>query len=307
MYVYSSEMPFSKKILYYREFNTKEQLILSKTNIIFPSENEENHVEFYRILKKILENCTENKEDLKDINLIEFFLYAIKIRNISIGDELKLILNENNKNITITLNLNNLMISIYQHFNSIFKEKISYKNIECKLDIPNFKSDGLYFNTDKKLYDYPFYEFISKLYVENSLIEFSQLNSNQKNDLYEKFPVTLKSKIEASIYDMLKSTSDINFFKISRLDSLKLNFFNSSIPYFLRLLFSFGDLRNIYQEYYMLASKNINPQYVDNLSISDRRVFFSFIEEEMEYRNQNAQESNSQSTNLQDLMLEYNG
>ena len=104
MYVYSSEMPFSKKVLFYREFNTKEQLILSKTNVIFPSSDEGNHAEFYRVLKKVIENCTENKEDLNEINLIEFFLYAIKIRNISIGDELKLILNENNKDCKIRMN-----------------------------------------------------------------------------------------------------------------------------------------------------------------------------------------------------------
>ena len=46
------------------------------------------------------------------------------------------------------------------------------------------------------------------------------------------------------------------------------------------------NLKNIYQQYYLLASKKISLDYVDNLTVAERNVYFSFIEEEYESRKQ---------------------
>ena len=74
-FLYSVEMPFSNVELFYRDINSKEQLILAKTNLLFPIE-EDNSKEYSRIVKKIVFNCVENKEDIYKLNIIDYFLYS---------------------------------------------------------------------------------------------------------------------------------------------------------------------------------------------------------------------------------------
>jgi hypothetical protein len=73
-------------------------------------------------------------------------------------------------------------------------------------------------------------------------------------------------------------------------------------------LFFSGELKTIYQEYYSLASKNINPFYVDNMSISDRKVFCSFVDEEAKAKAESHNSNSGSSENsmeLQDLIDEF--
>ena len=92
------------------------------------------------------------------------------------------------------------------------------------------------------------------------------------------------------------------------MDYLKFSLYNKSHQHIIRLLFS-ESLRNIYQEYYILASKNINPSYVDNLTISERKVYSSFVEEELKAKNEARSSSNSNSNknsvDLASLMSEF--
>ena len=104
---------------------------------------------------------------------------------------------------------------------------------------------------------------------------------------------------------MINHLSNKNLFGIKWMDGFSFNFYNSSYDRFMRYMFS-GNLRNIYQEYYILASRNINPLYVDTLSIADRTVYCSFVEEEMKAREENNNNDDSGNiTDLQKLINEF--
>lgn len=87
----------------------------------------------------------------------------------------------------------------------------------------------------------------------------------------------------------------------------KFNFYDKKTQELIRLFFE-EDLKNIYKEYYVLASRNINPNYVDSLSIAERNVFCSLITEERKTVEDTIQSSdNPNDTSLEALINEFGG
>jgi hypothetical protein len=92
------------------------------------------------------------------------------------------------------------------------------------------------------------------------------------------------------------------------MEYFKFNFYNQSFQQLIKLIFSF-DIKSIYKEYYVLASKNINPNYIDNLSVSERMVFCSLFKEEVKSLEEgnSLQGKTGSSTGLQSLIDEFGG
>jgi hypothetical protein len=60
-YNYSVDLPFTKNKIAFREYNTKEQLFLSKANFTH-SNDKESLYDYFLFVKKVIENCLEDKE-----------------------------------------------------------------------------------------------------------------------------------------------------------------------------------------------------------------------------------------------------
>lgn len=318
-YLYNVDLPFSGIQLSYREINSKEQLMLAKANILLPS-SLENDLEYSKIVKKVLINCVENKEDFLKINLLDYILFILKLRIISLGEtlELELQLNENENEkqnkIKITLDLNLFMRELYKAATESLKNNIlEFNGLKITLSFPNIKSENNIINiSDKKEIDHVLStipEYISKLETSDKKVDLTDLDSDKKFKVYERFPISVRTKIQLFVIDSIKKLSENNLFKVNKFDNFRFNFYNRSYLYLFRLMFS-NNLRNIYQEYYILASKKIDPNYVDNLSIPERRVFCSFIEEEIKAR-KGDESSNvdipTGHTSVEDLMDEFGG
>jgi hypothetical protein len=314
-FLYSVELPFSKKEIYYRELKTKEQLVLCKANAIFPIEDD-SCVDYSRILQNIISNCVENKEDFISLNLIDYFLFMIKLRIISIGNEIELVFKEDKKENELTkkiiLDLNSVLLNLYNASSEILGDGvILYKNVSIALDWPNIKSEFMFLkHNDMNNVIYTIPEYIKEIKIGSNVIEVRTLKSEQKVEVFDKLPVALRAKIQDRVLEMIKNISSKNIFLIKDMDGIKFNFYNRSHQGIFRLLFS-TDLKSVYQQYYILAQKKIDPNYVDNLAISERRVFCSMIEEENKVR-QNIQMDeqmggDGSSMDLQDLMDEFGG
>ncbi len=154
-------------------------------------------------------------------------------------------------------------------------------------------------------------DYIKNVIINDNTIDLSEYTINERIEIYEKLPISLRTQIQTLVIDSIKKLSEKNVFNINRLDFFRFNFYNKAHQEFIRLLFS-NDLRNIYQEYYVLASKKINPEYVDKLSIPERRVFCSFIEEEIKAREESNKSNDgipmgNGEMGLQDLIDEFEG
>ena len=311
-YLYTVSLPFTNTEIIYKELCSKQQLNLCKINILFPINSENsNIVEYSKLFKKIILECIENKNDFKKLNLIDYIFFITKLRIISIGSELNLILHsdeQSNKEIKITIDLNFFMKSLYQVCLECLNDNIlTFNNLKIIIDWPLISSEEDFYTMEgNKTITSSMPKFIKTIILnEVNTIDFHNLETDQQIKIYDNLPVSVKNKLEQKIYSMIELLSNSNLFGIKIMDGFNFNFYNTSYQRFIRYLFS-GNIRNIYQEYYILASKNINPEYVDKLSISDRTVYCSFIEEEVKARNES---SNSNSdvnmTDLQKLMNEF--
>lgn len=314
-FLYSVELPFSGVSLSYREINTNEQLALSKNNVIIPIDDE-NCIEYSKNIQKIIENCVENKEDFKKITIIDYILFLIKIRTISFGNDLEIFLNQKTKNeekIKISLDLDILMKNLYDISSELLKDStFEINDIKIELSWPNIKSESVLLNnTNKNILEHILdtaCEYIKIIKIKDNIINFQSFTNQERVKFYERLPLSLRNKIQNKIFEITKKISEKNLFNISRMEDLRFNLYNKTHLEIIKLMFSF-DLRSIYQDLYVLANKKMNPSYIGNLSVAERRVFISFIEEEMKERNNtnNSIPVSKNSTELQDLIDEFGG
>ena len=191
---------------------------------------------------------------------------------------------------------------------------IYHNNITILVDFPNILSEGILLQTKGNNVEHIFEtvpEYIKTITIEDSVIDITRFTPKEKTQMYESLPISIRSKIQQNVLETIKLLASRNVFLIPKLDYFRFNFYNKSLQEFIRLIFS-HDLRSIYQEYYVLASKKIDPLYVDNLSILERKVFISFIEEEIESRKNNNNSDGiaiggNGNSDLQGLIDEFGG
>lgn len=317
-YFYKIILPFSKKQICFKELNTQNQLDIEKINLYYPS-TIEYYLEFNSGVLKVLEDCIENFEDFLTIDIFDYLLFCLKLRIISIGDKLELNLKTEddkvkNKKINIDLQflLKNILIAADE---SLINKTIELqeKNLKIKLCWPTLKSIKNFHNSyfsdssvnDKILNLLP--EFVEEVHIENTHINFKDLDLDQKEDIFNTLPASLKTKIQNCILENIKKLNEFNFFQISYLDDQKFNFFNLMYIDLVKLIFSQNPKR-IYEEIYILSNFNMTSEYVLSMSPSERKIYISFIEAQR--KSQQPPESQSsndipQQKTLDDLAVEF--
>jgi hypothetical protein len=301
-YLYNVKLPFSGITIFYRDLNSKEQISLAKITVYFPI-TEEYAQDYLSAFKKIIINCVENKDDLLKLNNLDFFLFLIKLRIVSLDKTLELQMDtkeENIKTIKISIDLDDLIKRLYEVFNEFYSDNIiEYKGINVILDFPNLKNDYVFFQKD----NLNFFEFIRTIRIKNEEIDFNGFAKSQKETFFENLPISLKNKIDNNIINFMKKLNKFDLFKIKYIENFNFGFYNRNYLEFIKLMFSFN-LNNLYQEYYLLASKNINLSYIDNISIADKTIFCKLIENEYKSKTEPLEENQ---TDLQSLIDEFEG
>ena len=314
-FIYNVELPFSGVQLFYKDINSKQQIVLAKSDILFKMEDE-SYLDYSRIVNRVILQSIENKENFYDIDIIDYILFLTKLRIVSIGNTLELMFKNpeesSEEHTKVTIDLNYFMKSLYEIASESIKDNIiKSKNMEVEISWPNIKSEEYFLKTESSYTDHVISsipEYIKSIKIKNKKILTKNFSRKEKTDLYEKMPIKLKNIILDYVLKMIKKLSEKNLFGIEKMNYLKFNFYNKSHQHIIRLLFS-ENLRNIYQEYYILASKKINPSYVDNLSISERKVYCSFVQEELKAQNElnDNSGSNKNSVDLRSLVDEFEG
>jgi hypothetical protein len=288
-YIHNIEMPFCGKNINFRELTNLEQIYISKANIVMPPENKEPEL-YSSYFKNIVFNCVQNKEVLKELNLIEYILFITKLRMTCFGSDIELSYNQENendeyKNVKINIELQSFMQNLYNGSSCLERNPITINNIEIVLNWPLQTSENYFLKLDSDVNSVisSLPEFVSEIRIKDKIIKMLDYSIEQKQDIFNNLPVAVRTRIQNEILKSLQTLSTQDLFGIKHLSNYKFSFFNKLYQDIIRLFFSF-DLRGLYREYYILASKRIPPFYLDNKTSTDKKIYLSILEEEMASR-----------------------
>jgi len=312
LYLYSVEMPFSGKKIFYRELNSKDQIMLSKANTMLPP-GEEFAEDYARVLREIVSGCVQNKEDFYQLNILEYIMFLTKLRIASLGEEIEVVINDPNRKeeepiVKMVLNLSNFIKNLYKIAEIGFETKIIELDLfKIKLNWPNCLSENLLIDKEGHSAVNSFSEYIENFIFNGKEIKFNSLNSFQKNEIYDKIPVKITTLVNQAILKAVNNLSETNLFNVSV--PLQLNYYNFSHHSVLRLFFT-ENLKHLYQEYFVLASRHLPPNYIDSLTVGERKVYFSFLEksnesESNDYVSEEIWANTSRSSAVDQLAREY--
>jgi hypothetical protein len=307
-YNYSVDLPYTKTKIGYRELNTQEQLLLAKANISF-SNDKESIYGYNEFAFDVVLNCIKNKEDFKKINIIEYVMFLIKLRIVSIGSTIDFLLKTETESKTktkIQIDLKKYIINLYEatkYFELEDNSILNDKNVEIKINWPNIKSiktfNDLSVKNEYEIINDSLCEYIEYVKIKNDKLLFLELDHESKIKLFEKIPLSVKSKIQTKILESLKILSEYKLFGISFFDEYIFNFYNLSFIEHIKMFFSY-DLKSLYQEIFFLSSYKLTPEYILSISHAERRIYSSIIEE------QNKKQEKDSSSDIPDSQLEGN-
>jgi len=287
-YNYSVDLPFTGNKIIFREINTQEQLFLAKANFTH-SNNKESLYDYFLFVKKIIENCIENKEVLNNINIIEYVLFLVKLRIVSIGSKIELLLNkQSNTKTKIHIELKNYILKLYQASKFLEQDENSFiyhKNIKVKLNWPLLSSLETFSNmvidnkSQYEIFNESIQEYVEYIEIKNKKIILKEFDFKQKTNLIDNLNLKIKNQIQEKVIEGLKILFESEIFDVGDFKTHKFNFYNLSFVEHLKIFFSY-DIKSLYQEIYLLAGYHLQPNYVLNISPSERKLYFTIIEQQ---------------------------
>jgi len=300
------DLPFSKRKIFFRELNTQEQLLITKANITFPSDKQ-NLLEYHLYVLDVVLNCIKNKNEFLKINVIDYVLFLIKLKILSVGSTIDFILNEEDQNRAkrkVQMDLKLYMMNLFNACSDLSDEKaiIKDKNMSIKMTWPYLNSisdlSDLFLNSKNpyEMFKNSLYQFIEYFEINEQKISFDTLNKEEKLKLFEKIPLIFITKIEEKLVEAIKKLTEFNLFGMDLFKSYIFNVFNLSFIEHIKLIYS-HDLKSLYREIYFLASSNLPPDYVLKLSDFERKTFLTIIQEEMQ-KSESKSENSSGNPNV---------
>ena len=320
-FLYKVDLPFSKKIINFRHLTTKEQLDIEKINLYYP-QSVDFYFEFYDSFLRILKGCVENFDEFLEIDLVEFVLFCLKLRVVSIGNVVEFNIkteNESTKNAKITIDLNDLIQNIMTAaVNSLTNYEIIEKDRKITVNIgwPTIKSVPFFYNLyfaeitthEKVIESIP--EFIRSIHLDEKIVNFDNFTHDQKESAFNSFPASLQNKIKDAVLANVGNITNENIFNISYFEEQRFNFYNLFFIEIIKLFYS-QNPRRIYEEIYILSNFHMNTNYIMDISPTERKIYLSFIEaqkksQEPRPENENmGMENDYSNKSVEDLAVEF--
>lgn len=321
MFLYKVDFPFSEKVLNFKELNTKNQLDIEKINLYYP-QTSEFFIDYHENFVKIVRECVENKEDFDNLNIIEYVLFCLKLRIVSMGNNIDFnVKNDRDdvKTINIKVNLSEIMQNILTLSLNSLKEYFvddEIRDILITIGFPTLNSvknfsDWMLSGKDiNQIIIESFPLFIKEVKIKNNVLTLDNFSFDQRVMVYDTFPVSIKNKIEQLIIECVSKIGENNVFGLEYFKDEKINFYNLFFVNLLRVIFS-QNPKAIYEEIYILSNFHVDSNYVMSISPSERKVFISFIKAQQKNKESNDNtitndmENMKNSSAVDDLAVEF--
>lgn len=267
-YFYFLEFPNSKKIINFREITTEEQLAIGKANYTFDSDLSG----YYDFIYNIFRNCVSNKDVYDELNILEFLMFLLKIRTISVGKEFSVKTRIDEDVVSINIDLFKLLKNTVSVLDVVKPKIFQDSNTKMEIWYPLASKFSEYFKNQN------YYLFLDKIQIGKKF--YTLKDNNEKFEVFKKLPAKYTTFLLSKVYDFIKENSEINIFQIDKLKNLKIDFYNRAIPIFeIVRLINVYDIKNIHQEIYQLSK--LNPFYVRSITPSERKIYISMLIEEL--------------------------
>ena len=306
------DLPFSNISLSFRELKTKDQILLSKAIMSF-SNRKEDFLNYHNFVLNIISKCVQNVNDIDKINIIEYVLFLVKFRMISIGTSVSFLLNtDGTKKTKLKIDLKTYLTNLYNASMSIRDDELLIdKDVEIKISWPNIKSIPNFYknllnnSSEYFLINNTLYEFIEHIKFNNKKISLTNFSSQEKQNIFEKLSVSLKQKIQDIVINKVKFLIESDLFGLSYFKDYKFNLYSMSFLEHIRLFFSY-DLKSLYQEIYILSGSGLSTEYIMDISPTERNIYFTIMQEQKASQNKKSSpEDNIPNQSLEDLALEF--
>lgn len=283
-YPYALQFPFSKTVLNFKELTCEDQELLNKINITLPP-TPEYRGDYFDILIKILQSTIKNKNFIYNLDIIEFLMFIIRLRSVSIGSFMEFSIgNEEDKKKRIKFDLNNLLKNIYSIGECLYGiEELKKDDIEIKLKWPDLKSEyhflSLLSENNMEKFLSTMCEFVDFLKIKEQIFDFKPLNSSERKELFNQLPLSIKNLIQTNIVNLLQMISQMPLFEMQEFENYKIEFYNSTIQDIVRFIFA-NDENSMITENIYLLNKGFTLTDINKMSpVMKQNYINHFIEQ----------------------------
>jgi hypothetical protein len=260
---YFSKVPYLNKDIYCSEISVQQYKVILKS--LFTDTLSD---VFVKNTNNLLTKITNlNEEEISNLNFIEYFILLIFVRNISMGNDLKLIFTFNNIKTNVSVNLSNTIKNFIPAL--ILKEKkLNINNIEFVLSLPSINKFILQ------------HDILTDFYIKQATVNNITIYKQKDLNVLINTLTPLNFKIlidECKQYN--KQITDLYFY-----NNIKKEFCINFIPhpdnvlYYLKLVFN-DDLQTLYNDiHYLSKIENLTTDYLINCTPGEFKLHAKILE-----------------------------
>jgi hypothetical protein len=284
-YPYALQFPFTKTILNFKELTCYEQAMLSKINTTLPP-TLEYRTDYLEILLELLQSTLKNKDNINKLDIVEFLMFVVRLRAISIGSFLEFTVGEEEeKKKKIKFDLYSLLKNIYDIGQIIYEfDTIEGEDVEVKLKWPDLKGEYHFLsslskdNTNKFLST--MCEFVDYLKIKEQVFNFKLLGIKEREELFDLLPISVKNLIQTNIISLLQRIAEMPLFELQEFKNYKFEFYNSTIQDIIRFIFA-NDENSLMLENIFLLNKGFTITDIDRMTpVAKQNYINHFIEQD---------------------------
>lgn len=284
-YPYALQFPFTKTILNFRELTCYEQLLLCKINNTLPSTSEY-RTDYLEVLIELLQSTLKNKSKINDLDIIEFLMFTIRLRCVSINSFIEFAVEGNDeKNKKIKFDLHNLLKNVYNTGQILHEyDTIESEDTLIKLRWPDLSGEYHFLNLIDKDNTEKFLstmcEFVDFIKIKDNTFIFKSLDTKQRKELFDLLPVSLQNIIQTNIVSLLQKISDEPLFELQEFSNYKFEFYNSTIQDIIRFVFANNE-NSLMVENVFLIGKGFTLNDLNTMSpVTKQNYINHFIEQD---------------------------
>ena len=286
-FTHSIQFPFTKTVINFKELTCYQCFNLIKINNNFPPEDGY-RLDYHRLLIEIIKDSIQEKENLYKLNIVEFLMLCIRLRTVSISSTVELSL-ESEKKTNVVINFYDVLFNILSISNKIKNfEVINHEDTEIYLNWPLLQNEEYFLSNIKEEYITRFLNsvplFIDKIKIKDTLFDFNLFNPNQKRELLDSLPASIKNIIQTNIITLLKEISEIYIFGVKQFDQYKLEFFNATIQDLIRFLFAGTEDSKILETVF-LKKHGFSIQEINEMYPLEKNNLLNYLTQELKNEN----------------------